>query len=207
LADVPAAHAAHDLLSKAVPKEEQIMSDAVEPFAAIPDQSTPTATGAAGQAAGWRARRRAKLLARLSAVVGQPVSAASAFWVEGSWPFYFVGLALGVGVIGGALGALVGIGVGIGAARLFTRRRAPGVGFQTFLAVTTTSVVVVKSNFWQGRPTGAPLAAWPADTVRATVRRKRVTTAVSLELPDGRHLRLETPLGSRKWSQPVLDLL
>jgi hypothetical protein len=147
------------------------------------------------------------LLVRLSAVVGQPVSAASVFWVEGSWPFYLVGLALGVGVIGGAVGALVGVGVGIGAARLFTRRRAPGVGFQTFLAVTSTSVVAIKSNVWLGRPTGSPLAVWPADAVRANVRRKRVTTAVSLELADGHRMRLETPLGSRKWSQPVLRLL
>ena len=139
------------------------MSDVGQPLAANPDQSPPAIADAAGLASGWRAKRRAKLLVRLSAVVGQPVSAASVFWVEGSWPFYLVGLALGVGVIGGAVGALVGVGVGIGAARLFTRRRAPGVGFQTFLAVTSTSVVAIKSNVWLGRPTGSPLAVWPAD--------------------------------------------
>jgi hypothetical protein len=182
------------------------MSDIGEPFA-MPGQSQPAMSGAAAQAVGWRARRQAKLHARLATVVGQPVTAASRFWVEGSWPFYFVGLALGVAVIGGAVGALVGIGVGIGAARLFTRRRAPGVGFQTFLALTPTSLVALKSSFWRGRPTGLPLAVWPAEAVRADVRRKRFTTAVTLELADGHRVRLETPLGSRKRSQPVLSLL
>jgi hypothetical protein len=180
------------------------MSEVVEPFAAIPDQSTPASTLGPGQASGWRARRQAKLNARLATVVGQPVTAASRFWVEGSWPFYFVGLALGVAVIGGAVGALVGIGVGIGAARLFTRRRAPGVGFQTFLAVTPTSLVAVKSSFWRGRPASAPLVLWPTSAMRANVRRKRITTAVTIELPDGGRIRLETPPGSRKWSEPLL---
>jgi hypothetical protein len=156
---------------------------------------------------GWRAKRRAKLLARLSSLLGEPVSEAAPFWVEGTLPFYLVGLGIGVAVMQGAVGAIVGLGLGIVASRLFTRRRAPGFGFQTYLAVTPTKVVAVKSNYWLGRPTGSPAAAWPTGAVRAKVRPKQLTTAVTLDLPEGGHVRLETPPGSRKRCRPVLRLL
>ena len=134
-------------------------------------------------ASSWSVRR-----ARL----GVPVVATASFWVEGTLPWFFLGLLVGVAVLQGALGALIGLAVGYGIARLATRPRAAGAAFSTILAATATELLAVKGSFWTGRPLGdRRIGSWPLDNIDVEVRRKRLTTAVSVGLSDGRRMRLE----------------
>lgn len=137
-------------------------------------------------------RRERKLIERASVALGEPVAAAGAFRVEGTLPWYFAGILVGLGLLQGVLGALIGLGLGALVARLATRHRARGFGFTTIIAVTATQLHAIKASFWTGRPVAdGRIGSWPLAAITMGVRYKRLTTAVSLELPDGRHVRLE----------------
>jgi hypothetical protein len=156
-----------------------------------PMSETPPSPG------GWEldaplSRRQRKWLNRVSEAVGEPVTAAAAFRVEGTLPWYAVGLALGVGTLGGALGAVLGAAVGYSIARLVTLRRGRGVGFVTIVAATATEVFAVKANFWTNRPKATRVGEWPLGQI--TARHKRITVALTLDLPDGHQVRLESPV-------------
>jgi hypothetical protein len=138
-----------------------------------------------------RTRRAQQLLERVGAQVGVPVMAALPVAVEGTYGWVLLGLAIGVGLIQGALGALIGIAVGYGVGRLATRHRAVGLPTRSVLAVSPDAARAVKVGWWSGRPTGEVVAVWPVGLMRAEVRRKLCTVAVRLVGPDGRALRLE----------------
>jgi hypothetical protein len=148
--------------------------------------------------------RDRKLLERLSQTLGEPTVAAHRFWVEGSYPWYLLGVIVGIGVLQGALGALLGIGLGYLLARLITFRRAPGLGQTSLVALTPTRVVIFKGT----RPTGKRLGEWPINTVRASWRRKTLTNAFAFDLTDGRHIRLESwGFGARKGADNLVSHL
>jgi hypothetical protein len=154
------------------------------------DDPAPSTSGSAPPPSG----RQRKQIARLSSMLGEPVLATAPFWVEGTLPWYILGLVLGVGLIGvGLLGVLIGLAVGFVIARLVTGRRAKGVGFTTILAVTRSQVYALNANFWTNRSTGRQVAVWPLGEVASGIRRKRFTVAVTLDHPDGHQIRLETP--------------
>jgi hypothetical protein len=145
-----------------------------------------------GQSKGRRARQAQQLLDRVAGQVGEPVVAAVPATAEGAFGCVYLGLAVGVGLLQGALGALIGIVVGWGVARLVTRHRAVGLSCRVVLVATSDAVRAIKSTWWCGRPTGEILAVWPVGVMRAEVRRKLCTVALRLVGPDGRALRLET---------------
>jgi hypothetical protein len=145
--------------------------------------------------------RDRKLLERLTTVFGEPVVAAHRFWIEGSYPWYLLGIALGVGVLRGALGALIGVALGYAIARLVTYRRAPGLGATTLVALTATKVVFIRGT----RATGKRAGEWPVGQVRASWRRKTLTNAFAFDVPGGRHLRLESwGLGARRGAENLV---
>jgi hypothetical protein len=134
-----------------------------------------------------------KQVERAFAALGVPVIATASFWVEGTWPWIFIGSLVGAGVLQGALGALLGLGAGYGVAWLVTRRRAGGAGLSTVLAVTATDLYAIKASLWTGRPVADKrIGSWPLDTVDLQVRSKRIATAVSIGLAGGRRMQLET---------------
>lgn len=150
--------------------------------------------------------RQRKQIGRVTAVLGEPVTASASFRVEGTLPWYLLGVVVGVGVLQGALGAVIGLGLGFVIARLVTRGRAAGFGFTTILAVTETHLHALKAGFWSGRPTAnATVASWSLAALPIEIRHKRLTTAVSLSLPDGRQVRLES--ASRKGAQRLISHL
>jgi hypothetical protein len=171
----------------------------------VPDtsDSNTSAQPTASDAAPLSNRDR-KLLERLSTAFGEPVIAAHRFWTEGSYPWYLIGIAVGVGVLQGALGALIGLAVGYAIARLVTSRRAPGLGATTLVALTVTKVVFIRGT----RATGKRVGEWPVTQVRASWHRKRLTNAFAFDVPDGRHLRLESwGLGARRGADNLVTHL
>jgi len=161
----------------------------------MPDDATASETSSSLPIG---SRRQRKLNERTAAAIGEPVLAANTLWVEGTMPYLVLGLAVGVGVLQGVLGALIGIGIGYLIARLLTRRRSVGFPFATVIAVTATHLYAMRVSFWSGRPQADhQLGKWPLAQVPMDVRRKRLTTAVALSLPDGRRVRLEK---SGRWS-------
>jgi hypothetical protein len=143
---------------------------------------------------------------KVTALLQQPVQASAPFLVEGAWPFVVGGVLFGVGLLRGALGAVVGFLLGNLVAWLATRHRAAGMSFRTTLALSEGGLYAFRSGYWLGRPT-ALLGAWDLDKVQATVRSKRIATAVDLVVPDGRHLRFEVAMGARTWGETFLRLL
>jgi hypothetical protein len=173
------------------------------------DESNPEPHGVprelSGEATAVSGRQR-KQLDRACVAVGQPVRATAVFYVEGTWPWYVGGGALGAGLLGGALGFLIGLGVAYVMTRLVLRGRAGGFGFITWLAVTATELHALQGSFWSARPRpDRRHESWPLDQVRVQIRRKRLTTAVTLSLPDQRQVRLEST--SRKRTQAFLNAL
>jgi len=166
-----------------------------------PEYPTPTTSGSAFAPS----PRQSKKIERVAAVLGKPVTATAVFQVEGTLPWLLVGLGLGVGLRGGALGAVIGVIIGYLSSRLVNRRRANGVSDNTILAVTNNHVHALKASFWTNRPTGEQIGEWPSDQVGSLIRSKRLTIAVTLDLPDGRQMQLETPKsrGAGKWSRTL----
>jgi hypothetical protein len=165
-----------------------------DPEVPQPEPSADRVPNPSGPASQLSNRDR-KLLERLSVTLGEPAVAAHRFWVEGSYPWYLLGIVVGIGILQGALGAVLGIGLGYVLARLITYRRAPGLGQTSLVALTPTRVIIFKGT----RPTGSRLGEWPVNRVRASWRRKRLTNAFTFDLPDGRHVRLESwGFGARK---------
>lgn len=166
-----------------------------------PDDPRPTTSGSAPASS----PRQSKQIKRVASVLGEPVRASAVFWVEGTLPWLLLGVGLGVGLLRGALGAVIGFAVGYLIARLVNRSRANGVGHVTILAVTHNHVHAIKANIWTNRRTGIQIGEWPRDQVASRIRRKRLTVAVTLELPDGHQVRLESPsYGSAgKWARAL----
>ena len=167
----------------------------------------PPSTDAEGPVVSRRQRRQ---IERASGALGEPVTAVAAFRVEGTLPWYLLGIGLGAGLLGGAVGTLIGFAAGYAVARIVTRRRAAGFGFTTILAVTATHLCALKGSIWSGRPVpDGQIGSWPlADLalhMPVQVRRKRLTVAVALDLGHARRVRLESV--SRKRAERLIARL